>query len=796
MGNEHSKKKEPSKEQTHPRSENGGVHGLAVNTTSSGVDINVNSETPTQPNGKPAAIDPAVEPPQEPDFAVIVSADEPVEVAPERPREEDEQPQDKKVHLFDKLFKKKADLEAKVDADIVHEEEKTKNDETDLSLPDANTQLESNLSGEKADAIFEPIEESDCPHHKAESSTQTDGINGADDWTPTGDEGKPTLTTNLVVATDPSKEPSDYDIIIAEEAVEEGIQEQLLDNKAPGLLTKKITVENISNEFRAKKQVVMDDVEAQNPEKTDPEVTTKCILSKSITDMAEEVKVEGFQDGESSDDMQLTEMEHDVVMRDIRNECDISVMETISEEEEHGILEPAEPTVNEEAIIIAQSDIVLEEPLEICDTYEEELSTIDEVPEDHFDEVVSEMNSTDDCPVGGKRTTEEIQVEKIGAFPQNPECPEPSTHSHLEVIHSKKSRAVQELSSECEVLKAPVEALVDVPCSESLHRYPAIPAEETTIPAKHEECKQEEVLGSVDEDAPNQEFSAECESTEISEGIVEGPECYGLVNGNVTVLEPPVEEIVIPVGDDTHYKDCTQNESNTTIQVSVSESPGENSTVGEVSESCKAQISEDNPATSEKPEEEKVRPCDDKGVDAIETIVETLSENLAVCESMTKENCGVQAEPPTEKELGSESFVQDNPAEENINQSEEAQFLGSPLAPQSTVLKTNTVLEEPNKCDNCLAASECLRVVIEGVLGKNTTDKTTEAESSEMRPTEGSSDQSKDHQEHMEALLVGLQSSCTSVVEESSYKLENFEISSLGCKITVVIQVSPLEGRQ
>ncbi|XP_061781306.1 breast carcinoma-amplified sequence 1 isoform X3 [Nerophis lumbriciformis] len=142
MGNEHSKKKEPSKEQTHPRSENGGVHGLAVNTTSSGVDINVNSETPTQPNGKPAAIDPAVEPPQEPDFAVIVSADEPVEVAPERPREEDEQPQDKKVHLFDKLFKKKADLEAKVDADIVHEEEKTKNDETDLSLPDANTQLD------------------------------------------------------------------------------------------------------------------------------------------------------------------------------------------------------------------------------------------------------------------------------------------------------------------------------------------------------------------------------------------------------------------------------------------------------------------------------------------------------------------------------------------------------------------------------------------------------------------------------------------------------------------------------
>ncbi|XP_061907828.1 breast carcinoma-amplified sequence 1 isoform X3 [Entelurus aequoreus] len=142
MGNEHSKKKEPSKEQTHPHSENGGVHGLAVNITSSGVDIDVNSETPTQPNGKPAAIDPAVESPQEPEFAVIASAEEPVEVAPERPREEDEQPQDKKVHLFDKLFKKKADLEAKFDADIVHEEEKTKNDETDLSLPDANTQLD------------------------------------------------------------------------------------------------------------------------------------------------------------------------------------------------------------------------------------------------------------------------------------------------------------------------------------------------------------------------------------------------------------------------------------------------------------------------------------------------------------------------------------------------------------------------------------------------------------------------------------------------------------------------------
>ncbi|XP_061758657.1 breast carcinoma-amplified sequence 1 isoform X11 [Nerophis ophidion] len=137
MGNDHSKKKETSKEQTHPRGENGGVHGLAVNTTSSGVDIGVDSETPTQPNGKPAAIDPAAEPPQEPSSAVIASADEPVEVAPERPREEDEQLRDKKVHLFDKLFKKKADLEATVD-----EEEETKNDETDLSLSDAITQLE------------------------------------------------------------------------------------------------------------------------------------------------------------------------------------------------------------------------------------------------------------------------------------------------------------------------------------------------------------------------------------------------------------------------------------------------------------------------------------------------------------------------------------------------------------------------------------------------------------------------------------------------------------------------------
>ncbi|XP_054649116.1 breast carcinoma-amplified sequence 1 isoform X1 [Dunckerocampus dactyliophorus] len=1400
MGNEHSKSKDPSKdEKNHPSHENGGVNGLTVNITSNELDIDINRDTTVQPNGKAAAAEPL----QEHDLVMVSSEGQPVEALPASP--EAEQPKDEKVHLFDKLFKKKAEPEATVNAENVDEEER-QNDEIDISHPDAHTELESNLSGEEAVATFEPKEESDCPHHKAETSTQTDRLNDADIWTQTGDEEDAALT-NMVDASEPSREPSDYDIVIAEEAVEESSQEESLGNQAAGIIIEEITLENVIYEnivFRAEKVVVTNDGDVRNPEKTDAE---------SITEVAQEVKVE---DGEPPSETLLTETEHDVVMRDIREGNVITVMETISEEEEHFILETTESTVHEDVSDIAVGDLVREQPLERCDACKE-LSTIDEVPEDHFDEFVSQLTSTDSTADGNK-TAKEIQVEAVDTLSQNPESQEPSTDSHLEVIHSEESRQketetvlesvaedtpvqespseshhkipaipseqnimlaqdkestqkevqgsadedtptiqvsvaegsegaecsktlngipdnsephvdifipakgeihcekstqkenesvlesvtedtpAQEFSSECEAVvdvpcsesrhkippipteetiilaqdeesiqkkvqgsadeythnqkssveceftfaeippirESPVEeitipaedetryedckykesdrtiqvsvadgsedaecsatlnaipdnsephveifipakgeihcedstqketesvlesvtedtpaqessseseavvnvpcseschkvpatsteetinppqdeestqkkvqgsadedthnqkssaeceftersegivaeaecskllaeiptilephaedethyedckqkesdhtirvsvaegsedtecsatlngipdnseprieiftpakgkvhceestqkkteavlesvdedtpaqelsseceAVVDVPCSESHHKIPAIPTEQTIIPDEDEESTQKKVQGSANEDTPNHKLSAECEFTERSEGIVAEAECSEQLTEIPTILEPPAEneahyedckqkesdytirvsvaevsedaecsarlngipdnseprieiftpakgkvhceestqkkteavlesvaedtpaqelssecEAVVdvpcseshhkipaipteqniisaedeestqkkvqgsanedtpnqkssaeceftersegivaetecseqvaesptilepPAEDESHYEDCKEKELDHTIRISVAklsedvecsatlssepyveivipakgeihceESAGEDSTEHQISESYKAQISKDNPATSDAPEEDQASPRDE-GVAAVEPVVEAISENLALCEIMNTECCVLQAESPTEEELVSCSLEQEEPVEENMDQ------------PTRT---ENTVLEEPNNCDNCLAASECLRTVIEGVFGKINPADTSEA-GGEVRPTDDSSDLNPEHQEHIDAILVGLQSSCTSIIEESSYRLDGLEISSSGCKITIVLQVSPLEEQQ
>lgn len=47
----------------------------------------------------------------------------------------------------------------------------------------------------------------------------------------------------------------------------------------------------------------------------------------------------------------------------------------------------------------------------------------------------------------------------------------------------------------------------------------------------------------------------------------------------------------------------------------------------------------------------------------------------------------------------------------------------------------------------------------------------------------------------METLLARLQSACTSIVEESTYRLDSLNMSFLGCSITVTIKVAPKEER-
>ncbi|XP_028266135.1 breast carcinoma-amplified sequence 1 isoform X9 [Parambassis ranga] len=166
MGNEHSKSKEPNKNEQIPEKHgNGQVNGISAHTTLNGFDerkMDVKTETTVQQNGEPHSL---VIMTESTDFVVIksdcltatVSSEVPKDTAaitsntsntsspisttansPSIPikKAEAKKSKEEKTHLFGKVFKKKA--EAKADVKNVEEKEKEEErseDQADVSLP-------------------------------------------------------------------------------------------------------------------------------------------------------------------------------------------------------------------------------------------------------------------------------------------------------------------------------------------------------------------------------------------------------------------------------------------------------------------------------------------------------------------------------------------------------------------------------------------------------------------------------------------------------------------------------------
>ncbi|XP_061646516.1 breast carcinoma-amplified sequence 1 isoform X3 [Phyllopteryx taeniolatus] len=154
MGNEHSKNKDPSK--LNQCDKNGGLNALTGNNTSNGLEIDVNSLTQNQQNGKAAALNPATES----EYVVVQSdsQDAESEDVPEKlaatPQREEAEKHEGKVQLFDKIFKKKGETDAPVDAESITEEETHKNIARDANLPCTDTLLET--ANQKPEALTEP----------------------------------------------------------------------------------------------------------------------------------------------------------------------------------------------------------------------------------------------------------------------------------------------------------------------------------------------------------------------------------------------------------------------------------------------------------------------------------------------------------------------------------------------------------------------------------------------------------------------------------------------------------------
>ncbi|XP_019721825.1 breast carcinoma-amplified sequence 1 isoform X1 [Hippocampus comes] len=594
MGNEHSKNKGPSK--ISQCDKNGGLNGLAANITTNGLDIDAKTLNQNQQNGKAAALNSATES----DYVVIHSDSQQVEVIPEKPattpETEEADKHEERVQLFDKIFKKKAEREAPIEAENVVEEETHQNIVRDASLPATDTQLESSSSREDADTTSAPKEE-DYLHHQVESSTQTDREIEANISTQTGDDAKRTSPTKVPVGemerTDRTKEPSESDIVIAEEAFEESIQEESPDNQAAGITVKETTVNVIYEDvFRAERMEVIGECEIQNPEKgslndsheIDPEIPVQCKPVESTTEIPEEVNVPQLQEGEggSTDERLLSEAaEAEVIIHDNKGRNDIpsvnvepliTMMETISEEEEHLILERTEP-VCEKGINIDHGYVVLEDSSEGSTAWHKELSTIDEVPEYHFDQclwdtevctdkhidVTPVTNTESDIPADGNRTEKEIQEETVAPPSQNPDYGIATalglaSDSHLEL---QANPAVRFVSSFAHQETVP-------PNSESTFVETIIGTNNKLTSGESTQKETKAVLGSLDEDVPIQGSSSQCEVTEASvQAVAYRSE---LLIKIPAVPKQAVEETIIPTQDDMHFEEFTQKETEVELE--------------------------------------------------------------------------------------------------------------------------------------------------------------------------------------------------------------------------------------
>ncbi|XP_023248803.1 proteoglycan 4-like isoform X5 [Seriola lalandi dorsalis] len=179
MGNEHSKNKEITKNGTiHDKHENGSVNGLSANITSNGLEVVVNGETIVHQNGEPFSLNFATES-TEPDFVIVESDCQPAEAQvilelpePTIQKEEVKKSKEEKVHLFGKMFKKKA--EPPTDVENIQEKETSNEDQKTVSPPATDPQLETATLKQESESLTEPESVTQDPRPEEEKAPETD----------------------------------------------------------------------------------------------------------------------------------------------------------------------------------------------------------------------------------------------------------------------------------------------------------------------------------------------------------------------------------------------------------------------------------------------------------------------------------------------------------------------------------------------------------------------------------------------------------------------------------------------
>ncbi|XP_057712312.1 breast carcinoma-amplified sequence 1 isoform X6 [Corythoichthys intestinalis] len=174
MGNENSKIKDSSK--ITQDGKNGELNGQAVDIASNGLDIDVSSQLPNQLNGKATVLNSDLV--MQSNSQHLETEDVPEKLAV-NPQKEDVK-HDEKMQLFEKIFKRKADLEAPADTESVAENHKNITNESSLLADE--TQLDT--ANQKQEALTEV---------KSGSPDQTDNANSTSAQEETNSEESPVM---------------------------------------------------------------------------------------------------------------------------------------------------------------------------------------------------------------------------------------------------------------------------------------------------------------------------------------------------------------------------------------------------------------------------------------------------------------------------------------------------------------------------------------------------------------------------------------------------------------------------
>ncbi|CAB1414122.1 unnamed protein product [Pleuronectes platessa] len=699
MGNEQSTQKGVTQNGKVPeKHENGSANGVTANITSTGIEINVNTETKFNQRNEAFNLDLATES-TEPDFVVVDSEPAEAQVVPEIIEAVVKVVEARRSKsAFGKMFKKKPEPPAEVVK--VEQPEKSNEDVTDQSPAAADPEPELNPFGEEEAAVVivtrnqEEVE----PPGTADTSTQTDAKVEVDIATQTDEDEDTTAMSpedpaddTVVIESVTTGESLDQCVVIAEEAVEE----EASDYPTCGIIGEEVLLmeddefENIT--FRADLVEVIE--------------IGPCSAEDESFNAPEETELEIATEPESDPNRSVTErkkmklLDEAITEENAEEAGDVSagveLIGTPEPQEENGA-----PSLYEEILTAAvapetsdqdkPSPVIDDEASEKCG--EEEITTVEVSP--------SELIPTEELP---EDETPEIINAEISEGPETVDESEPSPavvpggdevipEAAIDLlarqfvvtvtIHQEPAAHHENLVEE-EVIP---EAAIDL-----LAQLFAVTVTSPQEPeADHENLVEEEVITAT-------VFKPLSAEHELNEEAIEA-----LSNELDAVPESPEEETAV-------QESATEEEI---AGFNASEEPEAESNVEEE----KPDVPEDVPAqteniqtpellllTSEEPAEEEPRACEEDATTEVlektlEAVVEAVLEKLEVTEKIVEEIVEVLAQNESTESPEQIISISEKPAQENPRPSEEdatTQMLENTL--ESVVEAVSELLEVREK---------------------------------------------------------------------------------------------------